>query len=87
MSVPSRGESEEAGPSGVGAGDGTVRGQAAETRNEDGGGVQEPQMSPSQQWSELDVAVVLCGINEETELGKAESTGGKVESPLAMEME
>lgn len=64
-----------------------LEGRTAETRNEDGGGVQEPQMSPSQQWSELDVAVVLCGINEETELGKAESTGGKVESPLAMEME
>ncbi len=43
MSVPDRGESQVAGPSGVGAGGGAVRGQTAETRNGDvvekGGGV------------------------------------------------
>lgn len=87
VSVPGGGESQEAGPSGVGAGGGAVKGQVAETRNEEGGGGQELQMSPSQQWSEFDVAEVLCGIYEETELERAESTGGEVESTSAMETE
>ncbi len=81
MSVPDRGESQVAGPSGVGAGGGAVREQTVETRNGDvvekGGGVEELQMSPSQVWSEFDVAEVLCGIYGETELGTAEFTGGR----------
>ncbi len=91
MSVTSRGESQVAGPSGVGAGDGAVREQTVETRIgnvvEKGGGEEELQMSSSLEWSEFDVAEVLCGIYGETELGKAESTGGEGELPSAMETE
>ncbi len=91
MSVPDRGESQVAGPSGVGAGGGAVRGQTVETMNGDvvekGGGVEELQMSPSQVWSEFDVAEVLCGIYGETELGTAQFTGGEGEFPPPMTME
>lgn len=90
MSVPGRRESQEAGPSGVGAGGGVER-QMAETRIGDviekEGGVQELQMNPSQVWSEIDVAEVLCGIYGETEPGTAESSGGEGDFPLVMETE
>lgn len=91
MSVTSRGESQEACPSGVSAADGAVREQTVETRIwnvvEKGGGEEELQRSPSLEWSEFDVAEVLCGIYGETALGKAESTGGEGELPSVMKTE
>lgn len=91
MNVPDRGQSQEAGPSGVGVGGGAVSEQKAETRNGDvvekEGGVEELLERPSQEWSEFDVAEVLCEIYGETNLGVGEPTGGERELPLQMETE
>lgn len=88
-SVPGREDSQEAGPSGVCAGGGAGKGQTAEIRNGDAaekeGGELELQMSPSQEWSEFDVAEVLCGIYGETEPEKA--GGGEEFFSPAMEMD
>lgn len=91
MSVSGRRESQEAGPSGVGAGGGVERRQVAETSTGDvvekEGGLQDLQMNPSQVCLEIDVAEVLCGIYGEMEPGVAESLGREGDFPSVMETE
>ncbi len=81
MKVSEGGDSQKAGPSGVKPGR-ELRVQAEETGDGDGseqreGEEDEHQIAPSQVWSQLDVAEVLCGIYEETEQEEEEASSSR----------